>query len=387
MEMAEMIRVLHVLGGVGPGGAESRIMDLYRQMDREKIQFDFLVHSSAIKHAGDDPKLRKPEFYDEEIQRLGGRIYVLPKFRVYNYFSYKKAIRKFFREHREFRIVQGHMTSTAGIYLPIARKYGVPVTIAHSRNAGVEKGLKGIATRFFRRDLAGKADVLLACSALAGEDVFGSRAMQEGRVKIVHNAIDVKKFLFDRKQRDALRAELGIKDMLVLGHVGRFNYQKNHPFLIDIFAQVSQKRQDAVLVLVGEGPDRECMEEKCRELGLADRVLFVGNQREPWKYYQAFDAFVLPSFFEGLPGVLVEAQSAGLKCFVSDTITKEAQATELVYYLSLQQPACEWAQQIVEQAGYERKNMYETMQKAGFDVTVQARAYENFYENGDLSEL
>jgi glycosyltransferase involved in cell wall biosynthesis len=387
MEMAEMIRVLHVLGGVGPGGAESRIMDLYRQMDREKIQFDFLVHSGAIKHAGDDPKLRKPEFYDEEIQRLGGRIYVLPKFRVYNYFSYKKAIRRFFREHREFRIVQGHMTSTAGIYLPIARKYGVPVTIAHSRNAGVEKGLKGIATRFFRRNLAGKADVLLACSALAGEDVFGSRAMQEGRVKIVHNAIDVKKFLFDPKQRDALRAELGIEDRLVLGHVGRFNYQKNHPFLIDIFAQVSKKRQDAVLVLVGEGPDRERMEEKCRELGLADRVFFVGNQREPWKYYQAFDAFVLPSFFEGLPGVLVEAQSAGLKCFVSDTITKEAQATELVYYLSLQQPASEWAQQIVEQAGYERKNMYETMQKAGFDVTVQARAYENFYENGDLSEL
>ena len=385
--MAEMIRVLHVLGGVGPGGAESRIMDLYRQMDREKIQFDFLVHSGAIKHAGDDPKLRKPEFYDEEIQRLGGRIYVLPKFRVYNYFSYKKAIRRFFREHREFRIVQGHMTSTAGIYLPIARKYGVPVTIAHSRNAGVEKGLKGIATRFFRRNLAGKADVLLACSALAGEDVFGSRAMQEGRVKIVHNAIDVKKFLFDPKQRDALRAELGIEDRLVLGHVGRFNYQKNHPFLIDIFAQVSKKRQDAVLVLVGEGPDRERMEEKCRELGLADRVFFVGNQREPWKYYQAFDAFVLPSFFEGLPGVLVEAQSAGLKCFVSDTITKEAQATELVYYLSLQQPASEWAQQIVEQAGYERKNMYETMQKAGFDVTVQARAYENFYENGDLSEL
>ena len=115
MDRSEPIRVLHVLGGVGPGGAESRIMDLYRQMDREKIQFDFLVHSSRIRKAGDDPSLREPEFFDEEIRQLGGKIYALPKFKVYNYFTYRRAITRFFREHHEFRVVQGHMTSTAGI--------------------------------------------------------------------------------------------------------------------------------------------------------------------------------------------------------------------------------------------------------------------------------
>ena len=188
--MAETIRVLHVLGGVGLGGAESRIMDLYRQMDREEIQFDFLVHSR-------DPQNRRPEFYEEEIRRLGGQIYVLPKFRVYNYIAYRKAVKDFFRKHHEFRVVQGHMTSTAGIYLPVAKRSGVPVTVAHSRNAGVVKGPKGAATRFFRRNLVQKADQCFACSTLAGEDVFGRKAMEQGRVKIIHNAIDAGRFSYD----------------------------------------------------------------------------------------------------------------------------------------------------------------------------------------------
>jgi glycosyltransferase involved in cell wall biosynthesis len=387
MDRSEPIRVLHVLGGVGPGGAESRIMDLYRQMDREKIQFDFLVHSSRIRKAGDDPSLRKPEFFDEEIRQLGGKIYVLPKFKVYNYFTYRRAITRFFREHHEFRVVQGHMTSTAGIYLPIAKKCGVPVTVAHSRNAGVEKGLKGLATRFFRRNLADKADYLFACSALAGEDVFGRRAMDEKRVRIIHNAIDVRKFEYDPAVREQMRQEYGVEDKLVLGHVGRFNYQKNHPFLIEVFAQVCSRRNDAVLILVGDGPDRAAMEEKCSALGISDKVLFVGNQREPWKFYQAFDIFLLPSFFEGLPGVLVEAQAAGLLCFVSDAVTREAQATENVHYLDIHSAAESWATEILKRADYQRRSTCQIMQEAGFDVTLQAEGYRNFYENGDISRL
>lgn len=381
--MAETIRVLHVLGGVGLGGAESRIMDLYRQMDRNEIQFDFLVHDGAVNHG----QKRMPQFYDDEIHSLGGHIYVLPRFKVYNYFSYRKAVKDFFRQHHEFCVVQGHMTSTAGIYLPIAKKCGIPITVAHSRNAGVEKGLKGLATRFFRRNLASKADCCFACSYLAGRDVFGEKVMAEGRVKIIHNAIDAGKFTFNQEKREKVRKQLGLKDELVIGHVGRFNYQKNHPYLIDVFARLCEIRQDAVLLLLGEGPEQENARSQCRRLGIGERVMFLGNRRQPEDYYQAMDIFVLPSFFEGLPGVLVEAQAAGLKCFVSDTVTREAVATDLVTYLSIDQPAAEWAGQIDVAASYKRQDTYLQMKEAGLDVSAQAAGYRLFYQKGDSSGL
>lgn len=370
--MKTPIHVLHVLGGVGLGGAESRIMDLYRQMDREQIQFDFLVHQS-------DTSVRKPQFYDEEIQSMGGHIYVLPKFKVYNYFSYRKAVKAFFAAHREFRVVQGHMTSTAGIYLPIAKKAGIPVTVAHARNAGVVKGLRGLATRFFRRGLAKKADYCFACSALAGQDVFGGEAMNAGRVKIIHNAVDVDRFSYNEKARQETRAQLGISDELVLGHVGRFEYQKNHPYLLDVFAAVCRERPDARLLLLGDGEDRAAMEEKSRQLGVADRVHFLGNRGDVARFYQAMDIFLLPSFFEGLPGVLVEAQAAGLRCLVSDTVTGEAKATDLVTYLSIGEPPARWAKEILKQADYDRRDTAQEMRAAGFDVQTQAEGYCRFY--------
>lgn len=401
--MEKAIHVLHVLGGVSLGGAESRIMDLYRQMNREEIQFDFLVHAAAVKRGfqemrrtadeseeqneKDDGGVRKPEFYDEEIQAMGGHIYVLPKFKVYNYFSYRKAVRAFFAAHREFQVVQGHMTSTAGIYLPIARRAGVPVVVAHARNAGVVKGLKGLATHFFRRGLAKKADYCFACSVLAGQDVFGEAAMQAGQVKVIYNAIDVGRFTYDESVRQEVRARLGIGGALVLGHVGRFEYQKNHPYLLEVFAAVCEKRKDAVLLLLGDGEDRPAMEEKCRQLGIAERVRFLGNCKDAWRYYQAMDFFLLPSFFEGLPGVLVEAQAAGLRCMVSDTVTREAKATDLVTYLSIEESPRRWAEKIFMQAGYVRRDTAQELREAGFDVRTQAQGYRRFYLTGDSSQI
>lgn len=400
--MKTPIHVLHVLGGVGLGGAESRIMDLYRQMDREEIQFDFLVHASALKNGfgevqtdsgvlkqdgKNDECVRKSQFYDGEILSMGGHIYVLPKFKVYNYFSYRRAAKDFFAAHREFRVVQGHMTSTAGIYLPIAKKAGIPVTVAHARNAGVVKGPKGLATRFFRRGLAKKADYCFACSTLAGQDVFGEEAMKAGKVKIIHNAVDVDRFTYNEKVRQETRAQLGISDELVLGHVGRFEYQKNHPYLLDVFAAVCRERPDACLLLLGDGEDRASMEEKSRQLGVADRVHFLGNRRDAERFYQAMDIFLLPSFFEGLPGVLVEAQAAGLRCLVSDTVTREAKATDLVTYLGIGEPPAQWAKEILKQADYERRDTAQEMRAAGFDVRTQAEGYNHFYLTGDSSRI
>lgn len=377
MDKEKQIRVLHVLGGVGLGGAESRIMDLYRQMDRDEIQFDFLVHRND----------GKPQFYEDEIKAMGGHIYALPKFKVYNYFSYKKAVTSFFALHHEFRVVQGHMTSTAAIYLPVAKRFGVPITVAHARNAGVVKGPKGFATRFFRRGLAKKADVLFACSKLAGEDVFGEYAMKQGRVKIIHNAIDVKRFAFDEQKRQEARDALKITDKLVLGHVGRFDYQKNHPYLLEVFAEVCKKRSDAVLLLLGDGAARQAMEERCRELGIADLVKFLGNRKDTERYYQAMDVFLLPSFFEGLPGVLVEAQAAGLACIVSDTVTREAEATDLVSWLSIDEPPERWAEEVIKQAAYARRDTSKELTEAGFDVRTQAAGYTAFYRDGESSRL
>lgn len=400
--MGNVIRILHVLGGVGLGGAESRIMDLYRQMDREKIQFDFLIHTSAIKNdfgevqpnsgvlkrdRKNDECVRKSQFYDEEILSMGGHIYVLPQFKVYNYFAYRKAVRAFFSAHREFRVVQGHMTSTAGIYLPIAKRAGIPVTVAHARNAGVVKGLKGLATRFCRLGLAKKTDCCFACSALAGQDVFGGAAVKAGQVKVIYNAVDVCRFTYDEKVRQDVRGELGIAGELVLGHVGRFEYQKNHPYLLDVFAEVCKKKPDARLLLLGDGEDRPAMEEKCRQLKIADRVSFLGNRRDAERFYQAMDIFLLPSFFEGLPGVLVEAQAAGLRCFVSDTVTREAKATDLVTYLSIEEPPARWAEEILRQAAYERRDTAQDMRNAGFDVGTQAAGYSHFYLTGDSSRI
>ena len=385
--MTEPIRVLHVLGGTGLGGAESRIMDLYRQMDRGRIQFDFLVHSSAVKRASDDASAREPQFYDQEIRKLGGRIYVLPKFRMYNYLTYRHAVKVFFAKHHEYRVVQGHMTSTAGVYLPLAKRAGVPVTVAHSRSAGTGRGLKALATKVMRHNLYRRADYCFACSEAAGIDAFGAKCVKAGRVRVIHNAVDVAKFRYDPDRRDAVRHRLRLEDRLVIGHVGRFHYPKNHPYLIEIFAKICGVRDDAVLVLVGDGEGREAAERRCAELGVRDRVVFAGNQRCPEDYYQAFDFFLLPSFYEGLPGVLVEAQAAGLRCLVSDTVTREAQATDLVTYMSIELPPGEWARAILAQASYDRRDTYSELAEKGFDVREQAWHYADFYLNGDSSGL
>ena len=385
--MSEAIRVLHVLGGTGLGGAETRIMDLYRQMDRDEIQFDFLVHSSSVNGFVEDAPQRTPQFYDEEIKRLGGHIYVLPKFKMYNYLTYTQAIGDFFKRHSEFYVVQGHMTSTAGIYLPIAKRYGIPITVAHARSAGVDRGIKGIATRFLRKNLYKKTDYCFACSELAGVSVFGKKQSDEGKVKIIYNAIDAEKFAYKPEKRKQARKKLGVDGRLVLGHVGRFSAPKNHTYLIDIFASLCSMREDAVLVLVGDGPGKAAIEKKCTELGIREKVLFMGNSKQPENYYQAFDLFLLPSLYEGLPGVLVEAQAAGLRCLVSDRVTREAQATDLVTYLDIDKPASTWAEEILAQENYDRRVTYHEIAEAGLDVKKQAEAYRNFYLSGDSSEL
>lgn len=370
--MADPARVLNVLGTTNLGGAESRVMELYRALDRDKVQFDFLVHTG------------KDGQYSEEIRRLGGRIYSVPRFRMLNLLSYKKALRKFFREHHEFAAVHGHMTSTASIYLPIAKKAGIPVTIAHARSAGVSPGLKGLATRMLRYPLKYRADYCFTCSAEAAEQVYGKKWVEEGNVWTIPNAIDAQRFVFDVAVRAQVREELELGDKFVVGHVGRFGFMKNHTFLIDIFAELCKMRDDAVLVLIGKGELEGQIREKVSSLGLSDKVRFLGNRFDVERYYQAFDYFVFPSTFEGLPGSVAEAQASGLCCLVSDKVTREVALTGRVTFKGIEEPAANWAGEIMRnaKAALERKDMRAAIADSGFDVRGQAAAMEAFYISG-----
>lgn len=372
--MAGPIRILHVFGNVQLGGAESRVMDLYRHMDRSRVQFDFLVHTDKEGH------------FEKEILRLGGRIFRVPRFQLYNYFSYRKAMEDFFKGHHEFKAVQGHMTSTAAIYLPIAKRAGIPVTIAHARSAGVDKGLKGKLTGWMRRNLSQKADYLFTCSRLAGISVFGEKAVREGKTVFIPNAIDCQAFAYNEEKRAKMRRELGIEDKYVIGHVGRFHYAKNHEYLLKVFAALCGKGEtesEYVLLLLGEGSGMEGVKQLAGELGIAQKVYFLGNHSNIYDYYQAMDYFVYPSRFEGLPGTVVEAQASGLKVLMSDTICEEVAVTGLVHTMSISGEPSMWADYLKDTGVYERVSHVEEMKKAGFDVGAQAEKMTAFYETGE----
>ena len=370
--MKEPIRVLQVLGTTGLGGAESRVMDLYRNIDRERVQFDFAVHTS------------KKGYFDEEIEALGGHIYRLPRFRVYNWIPYRAAWRSFFKEHSEYACVHGHMTSTASIYLPEAKRGKIALTAAHARSAGTEGGVKGMMTKRMRKNLWKKTDVCLACSKLAGKAVFGEKAWAQGVVHVVPNAIEVDKFSYNDQMRAQMRQKLELGNCLTVGHVGRFNEMKNHLFLLEVFAQIKKSRPDAQLILLGEGGGMEPAKQKAAELGIAESVQFLGNQGNPQDYYQAMDLFIFPSLYEGLPGTVLEAQAAGLPCLMSDTITQEVALTELVESKSLKDSAESWAQAALAllERQKERFDRMPEIRKAGFDAKEQAKEMEAFYRTG-----
>lgn len=380
------IRVLHVLGTTNLGGAESRIMELYRAIDKTQVQFDFLVHTFQ---EGD---------YSAEIRQLGGNVYSIPRFKVYNIWSYKKCLYEFFQQHQEFAVVQGHMTSTASIYLPTAKKVyqkagKTLVTIAHARSAGVDAGVKGWITKWIRKPLRKRADYCFTCSKEAGIAVYGQKWVEQGKVWTIPNAIDTNRFRYQEQVRQEVREELGVQDKFVIGHVGRFGFMKNHTYLVDIFATLCKQRDDMAMVFIGSGELEDTVHVKLQKLGeelfkdstfLEKKVLFLGNKFDVERYYQAFDYFVFPSTFEGLPGSVVEAQAAGLHCLISDKITKEVDLTRLVTYRSIADPAEKWAEEILIhiQNGMEREDVLSEIGNKGFDVQLQAVQMAEFYKNG-----
>ncbi len=362
------IRVLHVLGRLDMGGAENRIMDLYRKIDRNLVQFDFMIHTTD------------KCFFNDEIESLGGHIYSVPRYFIKNHLEYIGAWDKFFAEHPEIEVVHGHMTSTASIYLPIAKKHGVRLTIAHTRSAGVPQGVKGVMTKVLRKGLYKKTDLCLACSKIAGINSFGKKAFDEGYVKIIPNAIDTERFAYNEDVRRTVRQELGLKETtFVVGHVGRFHHSKNHEFLFKVFEEIRKVIGDSRLVLVGDGELKVQIDSWIKELGIEDAVIMTGTKKNVEDYYQAFDYFLFPSRYEGLPGTVVEAQASGLKCLMSDSVTDEVMITDLAESKSLAVEPAEWAKRVVMTKDYTRISRAEEVKSKGFDSESQIDYYTKLY--------
>ena len=359
-----MIRILQVVTYMGRGGLESMIMNYYRHIDREKIQFDFLVHR------------QERAAFDDEIESLGGRIYRLPRLVPWSK-SYLSALNHFFDEHPEYKIVHVHQDCLSSVILKVAAQHNAPVRVAHSHSANQDKNLKYPIKLWYKRFIPQYATNLFACGRDAGDWMFGGASYQ-----IRNNAIDVAAYTYDPTKRQEMRRQLGLENEFTIGHVGRFNQPKNHSFLLDSFTALLKKEPNAALLLVGGGEDMPKIQAKAQTLGIEEHVRFLGIRSDVADLMQAMDVFVFPSLYEGLPVTMVEAQAAGLPCLISDKVPPECIITEgLVNILPLSANPEIWVEKILEKKNLPRTDHRAEIATHGFDITTEAVKLQEFYIN------
>ncbi len=326
-----MLRILHCVNNMHRAGLETMIMNYYRSVDRSRIQFDFLTHRPFRSD------------YDDEIEAMGGKVYYAPRLTPQNYPAYFSFMKKFYKEHPEYKIVHSHIDSMSYLPLLAAQKAGVPIRIAHSHNTQIDKDYKYVLKQTFRHRIGKVSTQQLACGKEAGEFLFKRK-----NVLVIPNAVQANEFLFHEATRTSKREELGVEANFVVGHIGRFTSQKNHGFLIDIFSELQKIKPESILLLIGTGEDEDKIKIKVRELGLSQKVQFLGVRSDVAQLYQAFDLFLLPSLYEGLPVVGVEAQFADLPCVFSHTITNEVAFSDKCHFMDLNCSAEEWAKAIAK---------------------------------------
>lgn len=354
------IRVLHIVSYMQRRGLETLLMNCFRHINRDAVQFDFMVHRSFRAD------------YDDEIESLGGRIYRMPRL---NPFSpvYKKALREFFQEHPEYRIVHCHLDCMSAIPLSIAKEYGVPVRIAHAHSSNQDRDWKYFLKRYYQKKIPDVATHFFACSEEAGKWMFPNQD-----VRIIKNGIETEKFSYSPEVRNRVRSELGLNNCLTLGHVGRFIPVKNHEFLIDIFHVVCKGIPDAKLLLIGNGPLEDAIRTKVKSMGLEHNVLFLGLRDDIHNILQAMDVFVLPSLYEGLSLSSVEAQVAGLYCLFSSNVSTACKMTDSVKFIPLNDKGA-WSDAVVSMPLIARKSGKPAIIEAGFDIQTTAEFLQNFY--------
>ncbi|MFK7696945.1 glycosyltransferase family 1 protein [Paenibacillus sp. HJGM_3] len=354
------------------GGLETFIMNTYRKVNRSKVQFDFLMTRQEV---GD---------YDEEIISLGGMIHNLPHISTIGYINYRRIVKQFFETHPEYNIVHCHMNTWSGFFLPIAKKYGVPVRIAHSHSTKNSTQAFGgyigyLYKQYNKLFINRSATDLFACSNKAGEWLFGKKAS----FLVINNGIDSEGYKFNEKIRSIKRKSLCDNgDTYIIGHVGGFREPKNHEFLIDIFKKIYEKNENSLLCLVGEGELRSKIEKKVDVLGLKHAVKFLGVRNDVNELMQAFDVFLFPSIYEGLGMVIIEAQASNLPSVVSASIPREVDiGSGLIEFISLQANTEKWADTVLRKKEKYNRTLLNpnNLLIKGYDSQYVADKLQRFY--------
>lgn len=360
--MSKPIRILHIVQKMEAGGTQAFLMNLYRKIDRNKIQFDFLV------------EYEEKEFYDDEIVSLGGKIYYTNFRKTLNVIKFKKTLSNILKEHPEYKIVHIHATAIGKICTDTAKKCGVKTIIAHTHNNSAVKDWKYYPKILLRKLYTYGPTDFFACSEDAGKYTFKNK-----KFTVIYNAIDINKFLFKEEIREDFRKELNIEDKFVIGNIGRLHEQKKQSFLIDIFYEIQKKKDNAILLIVGKGPLENKLKEKVSNLGINNKVYFLGNRKDVERIYQGMDVFVLPSLFEGLGIVAIEAQVSGLPVIASTGVAKEANITDNIQNIDLSESIDVWVEAICKTKVKNRKNIENIVRKSRFNIENNAKFLQEFY--------
>ncbi len=371
-----LIRVLQVFTIMNRGGAESMIMNYYRKLDRKKVQFDFLVHR------------KEKAAFDDEIEALGGKIHRFDPISPFFPKKYYNELRAFFKEHSEYSIIHSHLNTFSPFPLKIAREFNIPCRIAHahiaidkvnlssflSQKESLKETFKKVIKLQLKKRVKKDATHLFSCGEKAGEWLFGDTSFTT-----MNNAIDTEKFKYDELTSTTYKKKFNLQNEIVIGHIGRFVSQKNHSFLLQIFAALLKRKANYTLVLIGDGPLRESLENEAKNLKIVDKVHFLGVRTDIPQLCQMMDLFVFPSFYEGLPVTLIEAQASSLKIFASDSITNEVHLTDNIQFLSINKTADEWAKKITELDSIEKIDQTEKIVKANYDIVSNTLQIQDFY--------
>ena len=363
-----MLRVLHSVSNMARAGIETMLMNYYREMDRNQIQFDFLTNKPA------------PGEYDGEIRSMGGRVFVSPGLNPLHFPRYRRYVADLLHDSPDIRIVHAHNEAMGYYALQSAKDAGLRVRIAHAHNTQIIRDYKYPLKLICKQLLPGAATDYWSCGRDAGIYYFGEKRWNASGF-ILRNAIDVQRFGFRQEVRERQRQLHGLQKCFVIGHVGRFNIQKNHSRLLDIFTKIAKDVPDARLVLIGTGELEGAVKEKASAIGIRDKTLFPGQMADVSEWYQAIDCFVLPSLFEGLPVVGIEAQAAGLPCVFSDRVTDEVLLSPEARRVSLGADDAEWVREIMatRRSETDRTKGMDLVRRAGYDIHTEAKKLQNTY--------
>lgn len=363
----KQIRILHLVPGLASGGISTLLLNYYMYMNRDKVRFDFAIFMPEL------------GINAEKFKELGSKIYILPR-KTESMSEYKRKLMQIIKDGN-YDIVHAHQEYQSFIPLYYAKKCGIKIRIGHAHNTLVEKNSllkRGImlTSRLFNRYSI--TDYFM-CSMDAGRYMFGS-CMKNARTLLLKNAIFTDRFVYSDEKRDKYRKEFKFRDKLVIGNVGRLALQKNQLFLIDILQEVLNKDIDAALCICGEGPEREKITEYVKRKKLEDRVMLLGNRGDVADLMNAFDVCVITSVFEGFCIAALEASANGMPCILSDAIPREVDVAKKIKYISLQNSAMEWAEEVVvaSQRGRE-SDIAQKIRENGYDIRENARLLEKYY--------